>query len=485
MKKSHLIYLRRAISIASGNGKKTELPEQIESIKGAQTPVYQMMRDIVCDARFYAILEDKGFWKDYSVASISDFIDSLTDDDWADEEQRTGKKEDFLNSWLSEHMLPFTEAEQEEMARRLKMMPTGGSLMFENETAGASTYTATEFSYGFGVKDKTDADDPPEPDLPADIKELLAGSDDAMAGLQSEWQRRETEYINSLDPSLVELARKIGRCGEDMKMIKGRFRHASKNDITGVMMGNDLNCLLPNEVAMLASSETESIFFRRYVTKQLQIFSSASSSTRREVKKNGPIYMCVDTSGSMAGEPEIAAKRLALCIAIIAAREKRPVCVVNYSHTLSFFMLTDLRLQRKKFLSFLSRSYAGGNDERKLFHFLFHTLPLSPSYRHYVKMLDGADLLIVSDFQWNKLGKETKRLIDHAKAGGMRFHALGVYMGTDALARSERNREEVRGRENGYGWDDEEVKEEYKSGFDFFSDCEGRYVFNEGRVWLG
>ncbi|MDE6336961.1 MAG: hypothetical protein K2L34_10380 [Muribaculaceae bacterium] len=476
MKKSHITYLRRAIGIASGNGKKTELPEQIESIKGAQTPVYQMIRDIVCDARFYAILEDKGFWKDYSVASISAFIDSLTDDDWTDEEQRTGKKEDFLNSWLSEHMLPFTETEQEDIVRRLKTMPTGGSLMFENETTGSSTHTTAEFSYGFGIKDKTDADDPPEPDLPSDIREVLGGGADSMSGLQSEWERRETEYINRVDPSLVELARKIGRCGEDAKMIKGRFQHASKSDITGVMVGNDLNRLLPNEVAMLASAETESIFFRRYVTKQLQLFSSASSSTKREVKNNGPIYMCVDTSGSMAGEPEIAAKRLALCIAIIAGREKRPVFVVNYSHTLSFFMLTDLRMQRKKFLSFLSRSYAGGNDERKLFHFLFHTLPMSPSYRHYVKMLEGADLLVMSDFQWNKLGKETKRLINHAKAGGMRFHALGVYMGTEALARSECSREGER------GWDNEEMKEEYKSGFDFFSDCEGRYVFNGGRV---
>ena len=181
MKKTHLAYLRRAIGIASGKGRKSELLKQIDSIKGAQTPVYQMIRDIVCDARFYGVVEDKEFWKDYSVASISTFIDSLTDADWSSEDERTGKKEDFLNSWLSEHMLPFTEAEQEEIARRLKMMPTGGSLMFENETTGTATRMTSEFSYGFGIKDKTNTDDPPEPDVPDDIRELLEASDDAMA----------------------------------------------------------------------------------------------------------------------------------------------------------------------------------------------------------------------------------------------------------------------------------------------------------------
>ncbi|MDE6770196.1 MAG: hypothetical protein K2J78_10775, partial [Muribaculaceae bacterium] len=154
------------------------------------------------------------------------------------------------------------------------------------------------------------------------------------------------------------------------------------------------------------------------------------------------------------------------------SREKRPVCVINYSHTLSFFMLTNLQEQRRKFLAFLSKSYAGGNDESKLFHFLFRTLPVSPAYRRYAKILEGADLLIMSDFQWNKIGKETKRLIDCAKAGGMRFHALGVYMGLGALEREERNKDE----------ESVKIKEEYKSGYDFFRDCEGRYVFNGGRV---
>lgn len=54
----------------------------------------------------------------------------------------------------------------------------------------------------------------------------------------------------------------------------------------------------------------------------------------------------------MSGDPEAAAKKLALAIAIIAQSEKRPLCVVNYSFTVSFFMLTDFQRQKKSFLTF-------------------------------------------------------------------------------------------------------------------------------------
>lgn len=475
MKKSHLTYLRRAVGIASGNGEKSELPDRIDSMKGAQTPMYQMIQDIVCDARFYGVIENITFWKDYSAAKISSFIDSLTDDDWSREELRTGKKEDFLNSWMSEHIVPFTESEKEEITRKLKKMATGGSLMFEYEADGMAKEVTKEFSYGFGIKDKTDSEEPPEPDLPDDIRELLDGSEDVMSGLQSEWQQREAEYIAGMDRSLIDLARKIGRSGGEAQIVKGHFQHASKSDITGVMTGNNLNCILPNEIAMLASPETESIFLRKYVTGQLQLFSSSSSSTKPEIKQRGPIYMCVDTSSSMTGEPEMTAKRLALCIGIIAEREKRPVCVVNYSHTVSFFMLTDLRKQRKRFMSFLSRSYAGGNDESKLFKFLFHSFPKSPAYHNYSRLLEGADLLIMSDFQWDRLDKKVKSLIDHAKAGGMRIHALGVYLSAAAIAGKD-NEWRDNGRREG------SEKTEYKSGYDFFCDCDCRYIFNDGRV---
>lgn len=52
--------------------------EIVGKIRAGKTPVYQMIRDIVCDSRFYCVVEDDLFWKKYATADIRHFIDSLS-----------------------------------------------------------------------------------------------------------------------------------------------------------------------------------------------------------------------------------------------------------------------------------------------------------------------------------------------------------------------------------------------------------------------
>lgn len=482
MKKAHLNYLKRSIGIVTGPGSRSEQLGRIDKLRGGDLPVYQMIRDIVCDARFYGVVADNRFWRDYSVLAISRFIDTLTIADWEKEEERTGKKEDFLNTWMAENMMPMTEERQAGIERKIKAVATGGSLAFEHDTPGNADRMSNDYFYGFGIKDKTDIDEPVEPNLPEEIRDFLEPGEGKMSGLQGLWEENVRNYIDRLDPALVEIARKMGRSGSNDMVVKGRFMHASKSDINGIMTGDDLNSLLPEEVAMLALPETERVFYQRYVQKQLQMFSSASSSTKPREKKKGAIYICIDTSSSMSGEPETTAKKLALSIALIAQREQRPVFMVNYSHTLSFFVITDLRGQRRRLMSFLSTSYSGGNDENKLFRFLFGSLRTSPAYSRYAKDFEGADLLMVSDFQWDVIPKEIKTLLDKGREGGMRFHALGVRMSVRDGAGDRRREVNKSRREERRRLNNEEREEMYHSGYDFFTDCDYKYTYNNGRI---
>ena len=52
--------------------------EIVGKIRAGKTPVYQMIRDIVCDSRFYCVVEDDLFWKKYATADLRHFIDSLS-----------------------------------------------------------------------------------------------------------------------------------------------------------------------------------------------------------------------------------------------------------------------------------------------------------------------------------------------------------------------------------------------------------------------
>lgn len=52
--------------------------EIVGKIRAGKAPVYQMIRDIVCDSRFYCVVEDDLFWKNYATTVIRHFIDSLS-----------------------------------------------------------------------------------------------------------------------------------------------------------------------------------------------------------------------------------------------------------------------------------------------------------------------------------------------------------------------------------------------------------------------
>lgn len=502
MLKTHLTYLRKIIGIATMLKGATQIMNSIKRLRSARTPVYQMMRDIVCDARFFSVVENELFWKNYSCAVISRFIDRLTDEDWKDEEMRTGKKEDFLNDWLARHIFPMTLAEQRKIEEEMNLEEspdtTGGAdeeyahpseVIYMGDGISDMTYASEDSksakekakekavmqmmrlgTLGFGpIMPEIHMTADPADRLPPEVKafEKESRSISNSRGMRGDHHETEVRFLNSIDPSLRRLAEVIGRRGGVSYESKGRFQTAAHSDISGVTMGDNLNSLLPTELAMLATPSAERVFLQRYVQKRLQIFSSASSSKGEGKQKAGPIYICVDTSGSMTGEPENMAKTLALAISIVAQQEHRPICMVNYSDDISFFILTDLRKQRRQFLSFLSRSYGGGNDEEKLFKFLFEKLPTIPRYSRFANAFKGADLLVISDFIWSSIAKKVKSLLDDARSGGMKFYALMVNM-----------------RETDFSmFEFEKEKGGYSSGYEFYTDCDYRYLNDKDKVF--
>lgn len=470
MRKQHLTYLRKAIGIAVNVRGGATMLEAISKMRAARLPVYQMIRDIVCDSRFYCVVEDDLFWKNYSVAVISHFIDSLTADDWENEEVRTGKKEDFLNAWLAEHLFPLSIGEKRSKAIAMGLeavdsgapTPRGDS---DEEEEGASD--EGDVYLESGITDKSNTTDKIDDALPDEIQDYAYSSQGNSPGLNADSHSAEADYLKRLDPAIVDLAKRIGRSGGATREISGRFQSASRSDISGVTIGNDLNSLLPSELVMLGSKSTENLFYQRYVQKRLQLFSSASRSFKSAKDKSGPIYLCIDTSGSMRGTPEVTAKTLALAIAIVAQRDKRPLCMINYSHDLSFFILTDLQRQRTKFLSFLSHSYDGGNDENKLFYFLFRKLPSIPKYKAFAGAFTGADMLIISDFIWCSISKKNAAIIEEARNEGMKFYGLGIHTSQNQLDMLDHPAQH---------------SDYIPYGYSFLKQCHYRYLYNDGSI---
>ena len=460
----HIKYLRRVIGLAARVKDGAKLLELVAGIRTAKTSVYQMIRDIVCDSRFYSVIEDDTLWKNYSAAVIGHFIESLTFEDWQNDEMRTGKKEDFLNDWLARHIMPMSEEQQKRVIKSLKSRNQDESILINDEEDDADS-SDQDIEIEPGITDNTNGSSNIGQAMPGEIENYIVDTRLNAAGMDSESHKADAQYLQQLEPSIVELAKKIGRGGGEAGYVSGRFQTASRSDISGITVGNDLNSLLPTELAMLESRSTESIFYQRFVQKRLQLFSSASQSLEKPKSQKGPIYICVDTSGSMTGEPEVIAKTLALAIVIVAQRDRRPACMINYSHNLSFFILTDFQRQRQKFLSFLSHSYGGGNDENRLFDFIFKKMPDNPRYRQLASSFEGADILLISDFEWSSISNGNKKLIAEARMEGMKFYGLGIHTREYLLDKI-----------------DDPDDDDWMDGYKFLKQCDYRYLYAKGQV---
>ena len=255
---------------------------------------------------------------------------------------------------------------------------------------------------------------PRKNDKPNDSRRTIGGED------LRKRRRLENNFLTKVPPSLIRLAKIIGRSGDDITTSSSSFTTASKSDIEGITTGNDLSSLLPSELATLSDTATQDLFYRNYVTKRLQVFASRSMGGKGKKHRDGPIIICLDTSSSMDGDPVMVATALTMAICIIAQRKRRPVLVIRYSDTHTLFRLQNIGNQRGELMDFLSEVDMAGNDEDKMFKWLFgEILPDEGNY-------DTADILCISDFGWGPIYKDTMRMIEEEKAKGMKFYGLNI-----------------------------------------------------------
>ena len=232
--------------------------------------------------------------------------------------------------------------------------------------------------------------------------------------------RRENRFLRSIPKDLLKLAKLIGRSGSVDFKPSGHFPTAAKSDITGITIGDNLSSLLPSETALLSCPATQPTFYHNYVEKRLQIFASASSGNAPVTHQDGPVIICLDTSGSMRGEKVEIACNLTMAITIIAQRRKRDVLVVKYSDWHFLLKVTKLSRQREDLEKFLSSYQGCGNAENELFRWLFKDI--LPNEKAFYT----ADILCITDFGWTPLNDYTIKLIESFKRKGMIFYGLNV-----------------------------------------------------------
>lgn len=381
-------------------------------------PVRRTVLNVMADKRFLDTAKPVMMWQEDASNELEAFADRLESERAAGclTEGRMNKLiEEFFSLWLALMGRRKRIYESSRKARKKARMDLEGNLP-----------TKVNIPEGDGGNDEGRKEGM-GPDM-SGLQEFLEVNDDEnddFTGIGAsdpklEQQRRENIYLRSIPESLKKLALLIGRAGEDVTKTRGRFSVASKSDIEGITVGNNLSALLPSELVLLSEKATQDVFFMNFAEKRLQVFASASQASRPDDHKDGPVIICVDESSSMSGEPLQVAIQLAYAVTIIAKRRHREVLIVAYSDSHKMMRVDSLGKDRSELLEFLSNVSMGGNNENAMFEWLFQDIMPGE------KKFDTADILCISDFGWVAIDDSVKRLIDEQKSSGMKFYGLNI-----------------------------------------------------------
>lgn len=193
-------------------------------------------------------------------------------------------------------------------------------------------------------------------------------------------------------PVLRRIADELGRM-EAIERKRRRAEGGGRESVVGVRVGGELSDVLPCELALLSTPETEDLFYQRFSEHRLLCLELQGTITEATTadEQRGPAIACVDTSGSMQGAPEAVAKALLLAVVRRLAPERRAIHLLLFGGPgdASDLVIRPGRAGLEALLDFLRLGFHAGTD---------YDTPL----RRAVQLLGTddfakADVLVVTD----------------------------------------------------------------------------------------
>lgn len=204
--------------------------------------------------------------------------------------------------------------------------------------------------------------------------------------------------------------------------------HQLRSEIGGLHESDDLHSVLPSELALLGSADTEALFLQKYADKSLLTYQfqgrslvtsdkvAYATKQKQKRKEKGPFVLCIDTSGSMDGLPSQIAKVLCFAIMKMAAKEQRKCYLISFSIGIKTINLLDIANNMDKIVDFLGMSFDGGTD-------------ITPALSEALGILQtadykDADVMMISDFVMFDIREDLLRRIQKEQSRGTKFHSL-------------------------------------------------------------
>lgn len=138
-----------------------------------------------------------------------------------------------------------------------------------------------------------------------------------------------------------------------------RTRHGT-DEVVSIETGRELSRILPQELVALRHPVLRREFFRRFAEGSLLQVQLEG----REALGQGPMIVCLDSSGSMQGVREAWAKAVALALLHVAARERRDYALIHFGsrEELRVFRFDRGHATAEQVVEALGFAFHGGTD---------------------------------------------------------------------------------------------------------------------------
>ena len=189
---------------------------------------------------------------------------------------------------------------------------------------------------------------------------------------------------------------------------------------------------MPVEMVLFSDSQLETIFLKKYLTGNLQVFNHQSKMSHSPQQigndsaiSKGPMIICVDTSNSMSCYMNHIHDLISY-LAFLAEKKKQKCLLISFSVNIVIVDLTKERREQRanrfgrcqKGL-FLPELY-GGTDVTELLSEVNNLLNTSRDHTN-------ADVLLISDFDIPQPSAETLSMIESNQKRGVWFLGLNMY----------------------------------------------------------
>lgn len=162
-----------------------------------------------------------------------------------------------------------------------------------------------------------------------EVQSILSAWGDDPAAMEKNTANTELLAQVRQSPALRDIAKYLGRFRNLFADAKRNGYAYGRGEKYALELGNQLTRVITSELALLATPETLPLFLRKHQSKSLKQYQ------RREpvYKGMGDMIVCLDESGSTAGDAAAWGKAVALTLLEIAADGKRKFALIHFSGT--------------------------------------------------------------------------------------------------------------------------------------------------------